>query len=262
MPRAAWILLLLCTSCPLCAQAQSKQQQLPSQTQAQDGGSSQMLQSIVVPNLPNAPFTVTLHTEWVRGSSDTGKVSVVNQRRIARDSSGRIFQERWYLVPKDGEMKSHMTAIQISDLENHTLYTCMMDGRHVCDLRDYFPPANAALKPEPPFIGPMPDYSGFMNRENLGTRAIAGVATAGVRETITYNPGVFGNDQKVTVSREYWYSSQFGFNLLSMRSDPRFGSQTFTVTSLDPSEPDPQLFELPQGFKVVDHRSSVTPASN
>jgi hypothetical protein len=64
------------------------------------------------------------------------------------------------------------------------------------------------------------------------------------------------------VSKEYWYSSQFEFNLLSRRSDPRFGSQTFTVIDLNPSEPDPRLFELPEGFRVVDHRASATPAAN
>jgi len=261
MLRTALILLLLFTTITLCAPAQS-QRLPPVQSQIEDGGSNQTLQSIVVPNLPNAPFTVTLDTEWVRGSSDTGKVTVVNQRRIARDSAGRVFQERWYLVPKNGNMKSYMTAIQISDSEAHTLYTCRMDGSHVCDLRDYFPAANPVPKPEAPFIGPIPDYSGFMNRENLGTRVIAGVETAGVRETIIYNPGAFGNDQKITVTREYWYSTQFGFNLLSKRLDPRFGSQTFTVTSLDPTEPDPQLFELPQGFKVADHRASPTPGAN
>jgi hypothetical protein len=58
----------------------------------------------------------------------------------------------------------------------------------------------------------------------------------------------------MTVDREYWFSPQLGINLLSRLTDPRFGTQTFMVTEISPSEPDPQLFQLPAGYKVVDMR--------
>jgi hypothetical protein len=45
------------------------------------------------------------------------------------------------------------------------------------------------------------------------------------------NAGAFGNDRMMTTDREFWYSAKLGFNLLSKR-DPRFGTQTFTVTIL------------------------------
>jgi hypothetical protein len=66
----------------------------------------------------------------------------------------------------------------------------------------------------------------------------------------------------MTTSREYWFSSRLGFNLLSKRSDPRFGTQTFTATNIILAEPDPQLFVLPEGFKVVDHRASAAVPAN
>ena len=56
----------------------------------------------------------------------------------------------------------------------------------------------------------------------------------------------------MTIDREFWYAAQLGFNLLSKRSDPRIGSQTFTVTNLALADPDPKLFELPEGFTVAD----------
>jgi hypothetical protein len=43
-------------------------------------------------------------------------------------------------------------------------------------------------------------------------------------------------------------------------TDPRFGTQTFTVTNLSLSEPDPNLFALPDGFRAVDQRSPVARA--
>ena len=34
------------------------------------------------------------------------------------------------------------------------------------------------------------------------------------------------------------------------------GKQTFTITELTAAEPDPQLFELPVGYKVTDLRKN------
>jgi hypothetical protein len=55
----------------------------------QDGGVSEVLQSIVVPPKPLAPFTLTLETEWVKQLYDGGTVTFVNKRQIARDAAGR-----------------------------------------------------------------------------------------------------------------------------------------------------------------------------
>ena len=60
----------------------------------QDGGVSQSLESIFIPPMVNAPFTCVLHTEWVRSMPDGGTLTLVNQRTIARESSGRFYQER------------------------------------------------------------------------------------------------------------------------------------------------------------------------
>jgi hypothetical protein len=63
----------------------------------------------------------------------------------------------------------------------------------------------------------------------------------------------------MTVELEFWYSPQLGINLLSKRSDPPFGTRTFTVTNLILSEPDPHLFEVPAGFEIVDQRLTWPP---
>ena len=68
---------------------------------------------------------------------------------------------------------------------------------------------------------------------------------------------VVGNDQPLTSLTEYWHSPQLGFNLLSMRSSPFFGKQTFTITELSAGEPDPKLFEIPAGYAVKDQRKSA-----
>jgi len=234
--------------------AQQKQQQF----YVQDGGTRETLESIVITPKAGAPFTLTLQTEAVRTLYDGGTVTMVNQRKIARDATGKIYQERWFLVPKNGKIESQMTTIQISDPNAHTHYNCfMLEAKHVCELTTFAPSTTAVYKMEGPPPGPLPNDAGTVIHEDLGKQLVSGVETTGTRDATIYNPGVFGNDRKVTVEREFWYSPQLGINLLSKRSDPRFGTQTFTVTNLILSEPDAKLFDLPEGFKVVDVRQDA-----
>src|ERR1700756_1236885 len=98
----AGILVLL----PTLSLAQAAQSVSPEQshiaTPSRDGGVREVLESIVIPPLPNAPFTATLDTEWVRYAGEGATITLVNERHIARDRNGRVYQERWYLVPKNG----------------------------------------------------------------------------------------------------------------------------------------------------------------
>lgn len=227
----------------------------------EDGGAhGSVLESIVIPPKVNAPFTLLLHTEWVRILPDGGTITTVNQRRIARDTEGRIYEERWVLVPKNGKVESQMTTIQISDSNNHTLYNCfMLEPKKQCVLTTFAPSPNAIFKFQGTPTGPLRDGRGEAIHEELGTQLVAGVETAGTRDTTIFNADLFGNDRKMAIEREFWYSPELGFNLLSKRSDPRIGTQTFTVTDLALSEPDSKLFDLPEGFQIVDHRQTTPP---
>jgi hypothetical protein len=96
---------------PLAPGAQRQGPQKPvQQFYAQDGGTSEYLESIVIPPKREAPFTLTLETEWVKTLSDGGAMTLVNKRRIARDSEGRIYQARWFLVPKKGNAASGVSV--------------------------------------------------------------------------------------------------------------------------------------------------------
>jgi len=227
---------------------------------AQDGGTREVLESIVIPPKAQSPFSLSLQTEWVKTLSDGGTITLINERRIARDSKGRIYQERWLLMPKNSHTESRMTTIQISDPNAHTHYNCfMLEEPHQCVLSTFTPSTSAIYKFESPFTGSLPNDAGSTMHDNLGKQLISGVETIGTKDTVIYNPGVFGNDRKMTVEREFWYSPQLGINLLSKRTDPRFGTQTFVATNLILSEPDPHLFEIPAGFTVVDRRHTAPP---
>jgi hypothetical protein len=84
---------------------------------------------------------------------------------------------------------------------------------------------------------------------------VSGVEVAGTRETRVIGGGVIGNDRPISITKEFWYSPQLGLNMLVKRNDPRVGVQTFTVTEVSLSEPDPKYFQVPARFKIVDMRS-------
>jgi hypothetical protein len=261
--RAFGAFLLLCAfliPATVCAQQEpattpAARPNRSRQYYVQDGGVTETLQSIVIPPKAGAPFTLTLQTEWVKILYDGGTVTSVNQRRIARDSKGRIYQERWFLVPKNGNVESQMTTIQIADPNAHTLYNCfMLEQPKRCVLTHYAPSTSDVYKETPPPPGDMKDGEATALHEDLGKQSIDGIETTGTRDSVIFNPGVFGNDRKVTVEREFWYSPELGVNLLSIRSDPRIGKQTFRATNLILAEPDAKLFELPEGFEVQDRR--------
>jgi hypothetical protein len=188
---------------------------------------------------------------------DGGTITGVNQRRIARDGKGRIYQERWFLVPKNGKVDSQMTTIQITDPNAHTLHNCfMLEKPHQCVL-SYYTPSTASVFKQGVKTGELPNDQGSTIHEELGKQVISGIETAGTRDSVIYNPWVFGNDRKETALWEYWYSPELGVNLLSIVSDPRFGKQIFTVTDMLLGEPDGKLFDLPEGFQVVDRRPAT-----
>ena len=239
-------------SLTIAAQTPTEQ---PARPAAQDGGVRAVLESIVIPPIPNHPFSATLETEWIQYTGGGGTVTLVNERPIVRDSKGRIYQERWALVPKFSRVKSQRVLLQIADPNRHTLYSCAI-YQHICELETY-DPAHELAAAEP--RKPIPNgavVQDHLTIEDLGTRRIAGVETIGRRETNTIDVGVMGNDQPLTSMNETWHSQELAINLLSIRTGPMIGTQNFTITDLSAVEPDPELFKVPEGYEIRDMRKN------
>jgi hypothetical protein len=232
--------------------AQSQQDAL----HAPDGNSFTRIVSIFIPSLPNAPFTATVSTEWTRQTSDGATIVVKNHRTLARDSQGRVFQERRHFVPADSNAPSVLTQIDYYDPVRHTRTSCFPASK-VCDMYAYSASVSEATLP----VGPLPDGKRYLSREELGKGEVEGLETIGTRETITSNPGTVGNDREVALTKEFWYSPKLGVNLLTKRYDPLQGTQVFTVSNITLAEPDARLFVVPAKFKVNDQRDPATPAA-
>jgi hypothetical protein len=94
------------------------------------------------------------------------------------------------------------------------------------------------------------EASGTLKREPLGTQTINGVSAEGTRITRTIPAGEIGNDRAIQVVSERWYSPELQMVVKSVRSDPRFGTTTYTVTNIQKAEPDASLFTIPADYTV------------
>ncbi len=163
------------------------------------------------------------------------------------------------LVPDDRQQESPITQIEISNPVSHELHICV-PRELVCQVETFSAPDFQS-----PLVGPAKRERGSVNIEDLGKRSINSIETTGRRETATIASGSIGNNSPLLVKREFWYSPLLGLNLSSTRQDPRFGTQNFEVTDIVIGEPDPKIFELPEGAKVIDLRKSsdiATPVSS
>ena len=100
--------------------------------------------------------------------------------------------------------------------------------------------------------------------EELGTRDFEGVPAEGTRRVTTIPEGAIGNERPIEIVYERWYSKELGLVVYSKHSDPRFGEQTYRVTNIVRAEPDPSLFTVPQGYRVLTEPAkvyNVTPAT-
>ena len=89
-------------------------------------------------------------------------------------------------------------------------------------------------------------------REKLGSQVVEGVAAEGTRTTLTIPAGEFDNELPMVISHEEWYAPELQMIVLMKHHDPRFGETTFRLTNILRGEPAPELFQLPDGIKVLD----------
>jgi hypothetical protein len=233
------------------------QAQAPSQTTAHapDGGVREMLQSILIPPLSGAPFQATVTTEWTKILPDGTMATMKNHRTVARDSAGRIFEERKAFTPNGDKEPTQTTNLQYLDPNRHEFYNCIPLQRTCYVTTDGRP----ALAKMPAGTGglqvcgcasaPRPGMS--VKQEALGEKAIGEIEAIGSREITTIAAGEIGNQKAEPIVKEFWYSPRLGVNLVTKRFDPRSGIQNFVVGNVSLSEPDPRMFEPPPEYRVV-----------
>ncbi len=210
---------------------------------APDGGVRETLSSIMISAKPGAPFRATVVTSWKRRLEDGTEVTVYNHRTVARDSTGRVFQERRYFAPDGNTRQTMLRELDYYDPARREMTVCVPMQRH-CTVRSAVLPTDDP--PPLPVTYTRPDGTKF-TRESIGTQTVEALETQGSHE-ITVSPRL--GEAEPTV-KEFWYSPRLGINVAVRRFEPRGGAQDFSVQAINLTEPDPRLFEPPQDFGVT-----------
>ncbi|MCA1614691.1 MAG: hypothetical protein LC795_11230 [Acidobacteria bacterium] len=94
-------------------------------------------------------------------------------------------------------------------------------------------------------------------REKLEPQLIEGLTVEGTRTTVTIPAGEFDNEQPLEITHEQWYSPELRMVVLLKHNDPRFGETVFRLTGVTRTEPAPELFAEPQGYRAEDRREML-----
>jgi len=224
--------------------------QTPNETQrAPDAEARTRVPGVEVLPLPGMPFTGRGHTVFTRTAE--GGVSLTNylEANVGRDSQGRVYRERHHFGLANIDPQKTIYESYVLDPVAQTRTTCYY-ATHRCTITSYRPQLSYAVLP----AGSYDKGQRLLTRDDLGSQTMEGLHVIGTLENTTYAPGVIGNDQTITSSREFWYSPDLKTNLAVTRKDPREGTTVVHLTIYSRSEPDPAIFAIPPGFTVQDDR--------
>jgi hypothetical protein len=213
---------------------------------AAPGGLAQSTSGIFITPVPDAPFTGVIKVDRTIVQPDGKVESLTTIRDTARDSRGRIYNVFRALVPADFAGTPPTIRVHSYDPQTRS-YTYLYPNHTYTTGTVNHPPAAepADLIASP--AGNSAPLNQFTKQEDLGTQSIEGITAHGVRETQTIPSSSAGSE--VVLTDEYWYSEDLHMNVMVKHSDPRKGSVTMTLTQATRTDPDPSLFQIPEGYK-------------
>lgn len=228
---------------PLC-----DSQEPPDLKPPQYRGVTAIVDGIFVTPVPGAPLTAIVEVESTQTLADGSTLARKSIANIARDSQGRIYNERRQLVSPPFSGQPALLSFHIFDPETR-LSILVNPATKIARQFSLPAPAPAAdSKPDSLYSADKPPADG----EDLGTQVMENVVAHGVRKTRTVPATASGTGKPVIVTDEYWYSDELHLNMLVKHDDPRSGQQTVSVTRLVRTEPDESRFRVPAGYKLVD----------
>lgn len=238
-------LLLCCTSVLLSAQSPSEANRpMPPDYR----GVQTYVPGIFITPIPNAPFTadveIVSHQKLPNGTENVR--TTINH--IARDSAGRIYNERRQFVPATFKGEPRLLSAHIYDPNNR--------------LSIFFDPSTRIAREStlnrPPIAPPnsvpsdhTPKDPSFQQNE-IGEQSIDGTTLRGIEKLHTLDASSSGTGQPITIADEYWYSAELSVYLIIKHNDPRTGEQIVAVTHIDRHEPPSVDFVVPANYKLVD----------
>lgn len=205
-----------------------------------------------------APYTAVGVTETTQTLANGTSINRKIQANIFRDGQGRVRRET--TLPVIGPLVASGRSdsfVMIHDPVAGTAFILHPDTK----IADQLPARRIGKKNsgalQDKFEARMQEEiaNGTVKKEDLGTQTIGGGAAQGTRYTRTIAAGQIGNDKPISIVNERWYSADLQVVVKSTRTDPRFGSTTYTLTNIQRQEPAATLFAVPSDYTVRQARA-------
>ena len=218
-----------------------------------------------------APYSAMAEAETIQTLADGNRIRNKTTTLVYRDSAGRTRRE---VVGKEQSVPTEVFISDPSSGVNYSLYTqrrvavksqVNLQTLQALELEKMKFAAELEMKQQE--IKRQTQESGQVvraegagierekrqpNTESLGQQMIEGVLCEGKRVTSTIPAGAAGNDLPITIVNEQWYSPELQVFVLTKQSDPRTGETIYRLTSINRSEPDRALFEVPADYTTRD----------
>jgi hypothetical protein len=202
-----------------------------------------------------APFSATATSDTTQTLPDGTIIHRTTTSTLYRDGQGRSRREVTFsgFGPLAADGKAH-TMVMINDPVAGAHYMLNTEEKvaHKMNMRSHDGGKPEKGGPHEPKMN-----RAELSKESLGTQSINGVNADGTalnaeytRVTHTIPKGRIGNDRDINVVFERWYSSDLQMVVKSTRTDPRFGTTTYTVTNVQRAEPAAALFAVPPDYTV------------
>jgi len=243
------------------------------------------------PPIQGAPYSAEEIQERQQTLGDGTHITQTPMHRtMYRDSQGRTRTERpMMMIMGEPHAQESPMIVEITDPVAGVRYTLDTQNKvaHRMSLQPFPSPANvqanggtAAVRQGTLGAGPIPAPTQIggggggratgtvtlgpraaprsFKTENLGNQTMEGVLVEGRRQVQTIPAGAEGNDRDFSVVTETWTSPDLRTVVYRKTSDPRSGDNTTRLTNISRNEPDPQLFQPPADYQVVEETGPFT----
>ena len=212
------------------------------------GGVKVRVAGVFVTPVANAPFSATVDIVSKQKLPDGSFNIRTSIAHIARDSAGRIYNERRALVSPTFQGEPALLSAHIYDPTTH-LNTFLDPFSHLA--RQSVFTGSRQIGMIDPTLGP---HAGgvLMKQEELGEQMVGNTRLQGTKKVWTVSAAMSGTGSVVEIVDQYWYSPDLSVYLIVQHDDPRTGEQIVAVKDVKRAEPDVSAFAVPARYRIVD----------
>jgi hypothetical protein len=193
-------------------------------------------QITLLPAVTGAPFTADAVNEFNHVGRDGNRVQQESHGKLYRDSQGRGRCDIENV--KTGEIAWANISDPVAGLFIHLN---LKEKTAIVTHHPQTPPPPTQKKETQPLKTDVMDVQ--HSEEDLGSQTIEGFRATGRRYSNTTTAG----EHPVM---DDWYSADLQITLLSTRKDDRSGSTVHKVVNIHAGDPDPAVFQVPEGYTV------------